>query len=185
MSMSEMRELFDLLKENGIQIDTGFSDEEIAAVENLYEISFPKTLKDFYKEGMPSSESFINWRDFSERNIRYIKKLMGAVFSDIRENAKDLYWNDEWGAESCNVTDKEKIIADKLETAPKLIPIYSHRYMPMGISDNPPVISVHEIDVIYYGQDLFDYFRIEFGKKKQEDIDFENIERIPFWTELM
>ena len=35
MSMSEMRELFDLLKENGIQIDTGFSGEEIAAVENL------------------------------------------------------------------------------------------------------------------------------------------------------
>ena len=46
MSMSEMRELFDLLKENGIQIDTGFSGEEIAAVENLYELSRKAKLSD-------------------------------------------------------------------------------------------------------------------------------------------
>ena len=180
-----MKELFDLLLENGIIIDSGLSDEEISIIESKYEISFPKSLKDFYKEGVPVSEGFINWRDFSKGNEEFIKDLIESTFSDVSENAEEIYWNDEWGEEPEDTEEIAKIIKEKLKSAPKLIPIYSHRYMPMSVSDNPPIISVHEIDVIYYGKDLLDYFKIEFGNKKQSDIDFENIQKIPFWTEIM
>ena len=73
----------------------------------------------------------------------------------------------------------------KSTNAPILLPIYGHRYMPVSSVDNPPVISVHGIDIIYYGQDLEDYFEVEFGAKEQEAICFENIQPISFWTDII
>lgn len=72
-----------------------------------------------------------------------------------------------------------------MKKAPKLIPIYSHRYMPMIDNENPPIISIHGSDVIYYGEDLQDFFKVEFGEKDQNTIKFENINTIPFWTDIM
>lgn len=65
------------------------------------------------------------------------------------------------------------------------MPIYAHRYMPMVLDENPPIISIHDIDIIYYGEDLEDYFNIEFGKKTQDRIEFQNITPIPFWSDIM
>lgn len=180
-----MKELIDFLIEKEITVAEGLSDEEITIIENKYDIAFPKSLKDFYKEGLPISEGFVNWRDSSENNVKNIKNLISSTFSDIEENADEIYWNDEWGDEPNDTDAMAEVIKEKIKSAPKLIPIYSHRYMPMSLSDNPPIISVHDIDVIYYGKDLEDYFKIEFGDKKQSDIDFETIQKIPFWTEIM
>jgi hypothetical protein len=51
-----------------------------------------------------------------------------------------------------------------MKKVPKLIPIYGHRYVPTvnGV-DNPSIFSVYQTDVIYYGIDLENYFRIEFN----------------------
>lgn len=51
--------------------------------------------------------------------------------------------------------------------------------------DNPPIISIHDVDIIYYGQNLEDYFEVEFGGKEQGKIEFENINPIPFWSDIM
>ena len=51
--------------------------------------------------------------------------------------------------------------------------------------DNPPVISIHDIDIIYYGQNLEDYFKVEFGVKEHRMIDYKNINPIPFWSDIM
>lgn len=47
------------------------------------------------------------------------------------------------------------------------------------------MISVHGVDIIYYGEDLEDYFKIEFGQKEQSEINFQRINTIPFWSEIM
>ena len=52
--------------------------------------------------------------------------------------------------------------------APKLIPIYTHRYMPMIDEKNNPIFSIHGVDVICYGTRIDEYFQIEFGEKKQD-----------------
>lgn len=36
-----------------------------------------------------------------------------------------------------------------------------------------------------YGADIQDYFKVEFGKKDQNTIDFEAISPIPFWTDIV
>ena len=69
--------------------------------------------------------------------------------------------------------------------APKLIPIYSHRYLPIiDGEDDPPVISVVGSDIIYYGCNLSDYFNREFfGGKGAISIPMNN--RIPFWSDII
>jgi len=39
------------------------------------------------------------------------------------------------------------------------IPVYSHRYLPSEPkATGNPVLSVHQTDIIYYGNDLASYF---------------------------
>lgn len=52
-------------------------------------------------------------------------------------------------------------------------------------SGNPPVISIHDLDITYYGKNLQDYLYIEFDNKTQDEIEFENITPIPFWLDIM
>lgn len=50
---------------------------------------------------------------------------------------------------------------------------------------DPPIISIHGVDIIYYGKNLEDYFDIEFGTKNQAEMEFDDITPIPFWSEIM
>ena len=168
-----------------LQGEKGLSDEEIREIEERYEIVFPETLKIFYKNLLPVSEGFINWRDASSENVVYIKSSIAYPIEEFKENAQDVYWNDKWGEEPATADMIKDFVLRKMVDAPKLIPIYSHRYMPMGVSDNPPVISVYGVDVIYYGKDLDEYIQIEFGEKNPSEIDYSNIQKIPFWSEMM
>ena len=168
-----------------LQGEKGLSDEEIREIEEKYEIVFPEALKIFYKNLLPVSEGFINWRDASSENVAYIKSSIANPIEEFKENAQDVYWNDNWGEEPATADMIKDFVLRKMVDAPKLIPIYSHRYMPMGVSDNPPVISVYGVDVIYYGKDLDEYIQIEFGEKNPSEIDYSNIQKIPFWSEMM
>ena len=42
--------------------------------------------------------------------------------------------------------------------------------MPCLKLPDPPVLSIHYTDVIYYGKNLYDYFLREFGKNPLEPI---------------
>ena len=47
---------------------------------------------------------------------------------------------------------------------PRLVPVYSHRYLPAGRgASGHPVLSVMQTDIICYGADLDDYLYREFG----------------------
>ena len=69
--------------------------------------------------------------------------------------------------------------------APKLIPLFGHRFLP----DRPreagnPVFSVYQTDIIYYGTNLANYFANEFhldiGAPRCRPE--EPIKRIEFWS---
>ena len=75
------------------------------------------------------------------------KKCFGPKANDIKENKKIAFLE--------NASN---------ETVPKLIPVNGHRYVPWfpDIMD-VPVISVYQTDIIFYGDNLEDYFKREFG----------------------
>lgn len=163
----------------------GLTREEISAIETRYNICFPKSLRDFLMLALPVSAGFYNWRDDSAENINTINNAIARPMEALKELAEEAEWCERWGKELESVTEKAVEVKKRLQKAPILIPVYGHRYMPMVEAENPPVLSVHGTDVIYYGETLTDYFDVEFGSKKQQDIAFECILSVPFWNEIM
>lgn len=174
-----------LLKRQGVKFEVGLTVEEVTKIEDIYKIKFPKSLREFLMIVLPISKGFFNWRNLEQDNVMFIKKVINRPIEDVDELAEDVYWCDDWGEEPENEMDIALIVRERLKSAPKLIPVYEHRYIPMIIEDNPPIISIHDIDIIYYGQNLEDYFKVEFGGKEQSEIEFENINPIPFWSDIM
>ena len=171
-------------KKEKIIIKNGLTSDKVEQIEKIYKIVFPKSLQDFLMTALPVSKGFYNWRNKEQDNIEYIKNMIIQPIKYISDMPEEIYWCEDWRKEP---TDKDvfKKEVKRLEIAPKLIPIFSHRYMPMLSSANPPIISVHVVDIIYFGEDIRDYLEVEFGEKKQNMINFENINPITFWTDIM
>lgn len=176
--------ILQLFKEKKVLTEPGLTPEEVETIEKLYDISFPKSLKDFLTQVLPIGEGFYNWRNVNDENVARIKSAISCPKEQIYEMVKRHNGENQSGKQE---EENEKIIREfreELAQAPKLIPIYEHRYMPM-VGDNPPVLSVYGIDIIYYGKDLYDYFEVEFESKKQCEIDFSDIAQIEFWSDMM
>lgn len=178
------KESIKLLKTQGIEFESGLTIDELKQIEKIYEIKFPNSLREFLMIALPISKGFYNWRDTTEDNINFIKQVINKPVLDIKNMAEVVYWCEDWGEEPEDEEIIEKKVIEHLVDAPQLLPIYAHRYMPI-IDDNPPIISIHDIDIIYYGENLEDYFNVEFGGKKQNTIDFQNIKPLPFWSDIM
>lgn len=179
------KESIQLLKEQGIIIEQGMTMEEIKKAEEIYDIQFPRSLRAFLMQALPVSKGFYNWRDVTKKNIDFIKQMILNPVENICELAEEIEWNDDWGNEPESIEIKVETVREKVRTAPKLIPVFSHRYMPMVKAEKPPIISLHGTDIIYYGENLEDYIKIEFGIKQQTEISFLTINSIPFWSEIM
>lgn len=176
-----MKEFIDKLKNKGILFDKGLTNEEIEKIENIYEIKFPEKLKEFYKMGVPTGERFYKWNDFSNENIEYIKENLNRPLDEIRiEIENEGYWVEKWG-EFDNVDDRLVRFDSIINDFPKLIPIYSHRYVVCG-NDNPAVLSVMGSDIIVYGNNLEDYFSNDFLDK---DLPTDYLEYMGKWIDVM
>ena len=173
------------MKTKNVKFEQGLTDVEIKQIEKIYDIKFPGSLKKFLMAGLPISEGFYNWRDVTKENVSNIRDAIESPLITIEKEPTQVYWNDDWGNEPVNEEEFKAEIIKRLKKAARLIPIFSHRYMPMNLSEDPPVISVCGGDVIYYGIDLEDYFMREFGEEKCEVIYFKDVEHIPFWTDIM
>lgn len=175
----------ELLKNKHIDYEKGLSSLELEEIESRYNIKFPTQLKDFYKVVLPISKGFYNWRDSSQTNINAIKTAINSPFNSILENLNDVEWSDKWGKEPRNQQKRNEIVRIYMSNAPKLIPIYSHRYVAESKEIFSSVISVCGTDVIYYGKDLCDYYYNEFNCLPEKLYMLREMEYIPFWTDIM
>ncbi|MEZ5336615.1 MAG: hypothetical protein R2741_16040 [Methanolobus sp.] len=181
------KEIIEKLSLQGVVFADGLTNKEFNNIEKFYDIEFPTDLKDFLSIALPISKGFYNWRDFSEENVNTIKNqlewpLEGMIF-DIEHNS---FWYKEWGAKPDNQMEAIKLCKKEMKKVPKLVPIFSHRY----ISSEPkergnPVFSIYQTDIIYYGEDLRSYLKIEFNMRTQNNIDFTKVKYIRFWSEII
>ena len=88
---------------------------------------------------------------------------------------------------------KEKLENEKLptrlygefENAPKLFPIFYHRYIPSGIYDDPPVFSIMGTDIIVYGKNISDWVQNEYYPESAR-IYLKKIKtKVPFWMSIL
>lgn len=168
------------LKGQGIDFAPALTDAEVERVEGQFSFRLPPDLRAFLQTGLPRGDHFPDWRSGSLEQLRdWLDSPRRGIFFDIEHNN---FWLPEWGPKPESIPEAFQVADRLLAAAPKLIPICQHRMIP----DDPhlegnPVFSVHQTDIICYGQDLEDYLRNEFhltGRKPWP----ENLRPIRFWN---
>jgi hypothetical protein len=190
----------ELLKRKRVLFEPGLSNSEVKRVEEVFCFIFPPDLRAFLQTAIPihvdsdrGGNVFPNWRagEQTELQGRLDWPFDGIAF-DI-ENCG--FWLEEWGNRPANLADAIQIAKEHVRTAPTLIPLCSHRYLPASpLLAGNPVFSVYQTDIIVYGRNLWDYFLHEFDQQKwlraneanrlAEDEFHDALREIHFWTKL-
>jgi hypothetical protein len=143
--------------------------------------------------------SFYNWlTDTPALEARFARLWEGVQF-DVEHNG---LWLPSWGPKPATLEAQKARVRELVEEAPRLIPVFSHRYLlaePCAVGN--PVFSVWQSDIVVYGADLRDYLLFEFvgllGVKREHakalerevharvHAHFPGYEAIPFWGELL
>lgn len=186
---------------------SGLREQEIVAIEQHYQVRFLPDYRLFlhmlhsvdrpmvgakYSDGetmVPTTApSFYNWQTDTEAiQAAYERLVTGFVF-DVQQNA---LWPQSWGIKPTTVEAQEARVRELVNAAPKLIPVFGHRYLlAEPCQAGNPVLSIYQSDIIIYGVDLHDYFLTDFGALiGQENAygsqltqeKYEAYQAIPFW----
>lgn len=188
MTLEQTKHIIRLLTNKGVHFDSGLTNYEVLQVETKFNFKFPPDLKLFLQTALPTSDRFVNWRlglkskDETDKIIDRLGWPLEGMLFDLQSNE---FWINSWGNKPDTYEEKERIAKEKYVTFPKLIPIYSHRYIPSQPSEEGnPVFSVHQMDIIFYGYDLATYFANEFSFKLPDE--FKMLDKpkreIEFWS---
>lgn len=193
-----VRELIDELRSKGVFFAPGLTDEEINRIEAEYATGFPLDLRMFLQCALPISAGFPNWRrgwvgrdagqstaagPFCDLNpiSGCLEWPAKGICFDIEHNG---FWMDAWGPKVSDLSTSLGIARTKIAQMPKLVPVFSHRYMPTEPAGaGNPIFSICQTDIIYYGNDLADYFAREFWVSRPNWAANEPRE-IRFWSSL-
>ncbi len=172
------------LQAAGVIFDNGLTEREILVVEEKFGFRFPPDLKAFLMFGLPTGNRWPNWRDVNDPYIPHmlIWPYEGMCF-DIERSG---LWPVSWGDRPASLTEAFEVAKRKVDEAPKLIPIYGHRYLPDRPSlEGNPVFSVYQTDIICYGSNLWNYFQNEFhGYFEVASYQTTDSPHIEFWSDF-
>jgi len=173
--------LIAFLRLRGVSFEPGLSDAEIKNAERTYGFVFPPDLRLLLQTALPVSEGFVNWRsDSPEKIVSKLDWPLEGMLFDI-ENSD--FWYPKWGEKPQSLAQRFEVAKTYYATVPRLIPIFSHRYIPAAPHEaGNPVFSVYQTDIIHYGDDLDSYLRNEFDERGS---DIRNPKNIEFWTDLV
>jgi hypothetical protein len=165
----------------------GLSDRELGAVEAAVGVKLPTELRIMLQLPQPLGRSWRDWRpDPAAVWATWRAYVTDGLVFDVAHNG---FWDRGWGARPAGALDREAITRRQAETLPRLFPVYGHRglaiepVLGLDSADGNPVFSVHQTDVIYYGNDLADWFNHEYGVPLPDWAATEP-RRIPFWSSL-
>lgn len=173
----------ELLRWLGVNLARGLSAEEFARIEETFGFSFGSEHRAFLAAGLPVEEDWVDWRQATRENLqaRLDRPVDGVIF-DVHNND---FWPASWGERPSDRTAAEQHARERLAQVPQLVPIFAHRYLPAAPAPVPsPVFSVHQTDVIYYGDNLLDYIAHEFQLVERPPAEPGGVQRVAFWSDL-
>lgn len=161
----------------------GLTDEELAGVEARYGFRFAADHRAMLSAALPVGPRFPDWRRDSAELRRALAAPVAGVLFDVEHNA---FWYDGWGDRPADPRSALAVATDRLRSAPPLVPVFSHRYLPgTGGPSGHPVLSVHQTDIVVYGADLPRYLRAEFGGDRGPGSVAGAACSVPFWSDLV
>jgi len=172
------------LSAEGTRIDRGLSETEFAGIESAYGFRFPPDLRQFLSIGLPLGEGWLDWRrDSRAQVIKRMNAPLEGICLDVRRSG---FWHSSWGAKPRFVYQRISRARRLIGDAPKLIPLFGHRYIPdRPCSSGNPVFSVVQTDIIHYGKDLISYLVNEFfALKLVDDTKGDEYRPVEFWSDL-
>lgn len=165
------------------RFEPGLSGQEVDAIQQRFRFIFPPDLRMMLQFSLPAGKAFPNWRSDSNEQLlsRLNWPLEGALF-DVENNG---IWPAAWGPRPDRESQRSEIALKVFAGAPRLIPIFAHRYIP----DEPfaagnPVFSVYQTDIIHRGNDLAGFFHQEF-KVPLPDWAAGEPKEIRFWNDAL
>ena len=137
---------------------SGYTASELDEAQQRFGVRFPPDLYEFLREQrIPDGHDWTGSAEPIERALQW--PLEGLLF-DVEEAG---VWWPEWGERPSNKEDRTAIVSEIVESAPKLIPLLAHRYLPEQPHEaGNPIFSIYQSDIIVYGADLQDWVRVEF-----------------------
>ena len=155
---------------------TGYTAAELEEAQERYHLRFPPDLLDLLRERQP-----MDGYDWRTENAE-IRRMLNWPFKLLLLDMEQGFWWPDWGERPDGADGRTEILRDALDRAPKLIPLYSHRFLPAHpCTSGNPVFSMHGFDTIYYGSDLANYFDREFGRQPHAEMG--PIRHIDFWSD--
>lgn len=156
----------------------GYTADELDRAQSRFGLTFPSDLIELLLDRRPVGGT--DWNNEAMVRSQLAWPFEGLLF-DVEENG--LWWP-EWGGRPARQAERAEVLREVLHRAPKLIPIFGHRYLPAtpGRAGNP-VFSVYQSDIIHYGANLLDYIdREENGWASQAWP--KDLREIEFWSEM-
>jgi hypothetical protein len=177
------------------EIGPGLTDAELARIERDYRFEFADDHRAFLAAGLPLNRPpeegqtwarpWPDWRDGDPGGLREQLgwPVEGALF-DVEHSA---LWHPSWGPRPDGISQALSTARQHLIAAPRMIPVYAHRYLPAGRGTyGHPVLSIWQTDIIVYGTDLAGYIDHEFtGPGSSISLDWTPPPMVPFWGEFL
>ncbi|GAA0588219.1 hypothetical protein GCM10010172_86650 [Paractinoplanes ferrugineus] len=161
-------------------IAAGLSESELSAIEHEFGFTFAPDHREFLAAGLPAGRGWPDWRSPDRAALR--ERLAWPVEGVIFDVAENKFWYEGWGPQPDNPVAAMEVAKRYLVTAPRMISVHSHCYLPAAIAGHP-VLSVYQTDVAHYGNDLSDWLSREFalGAPAEQRVRA----TVPFWRDLL
>ncbi len=163
---------------------TEYSQTELDDIQARWDLRFPPDLIDLLRSSRLSFDGTgaFDWVRSDPSIIQHrLEWPFESFWFDVTNNAA---WWPEWGDKPSSVDEQRARLKEVFALAPKLIPLFSHRYLPeQPFARGNPVFSVYQTDVICYGADLQDWIERERGSYDSKP--WPPIKEIPFWSEAL
>jgi hypothetical protein len=157
-----------------------YTEAELDAAQARFGFFFPPDLKAMLLEHRLAGA--LDWTRDHEKIAEMFEWPFEGLLFDVENN--ELWWP-EWGPRPNDPADRAAELRRILAAAPRLIPVWGHRYIPETPHEaGNPVFSVHQADIIVYGANLDDYLWHEFDREA-EGVDRPASRTIAFWSEMV